>query len=206
MKLSPSQFSKIQKQASLNKIYYSDIKAEFLDHYACEIEKKMESGESFEQAFAETQHVISPKRFQMQILLATHLGMAKQLLQSILRPMILLKSALLCLSYLLIIFLLEDLTPEASEKHIKTLIFSGFIGIALISFSRDLLKNSALVASANTFWLIFCIGLFALNVDLLVFFGLSPEASLYTITFFLSLLSISGLTLVTAQYKKLKAA
>lgn len=206
MMLSPEQIDRISHKISSSEIYYTDIRAELTDHIACKVEVRMAQGQSFDQALEETCTEINPRQFQRKVLSASHLGMAKQLGSYMVRPMILLKSALLCATYLVIVFLFDDLTPEGSVKQIKTLMLSGFLGMALISFSRDLLKNSALVASANTFWWIFCVGQFALNVDLLVFFGLSPEASLYTITFFLSLLSIAGLTLVTAQYKKLKTA
>jgi hypothetical protein len=81
---------------------------------------------------------------------------------------------------------------------------SGLLGSGLLSFSRDLLKNSSLVAAGNTFWLVFCPGLFALNMDLLTFLGLSAEIALYTITFLLSLIYIAGLSQITRQFKKLE--
>lgn len=207
MKLTPKQISQIHQKIGTWQIYFNDIKAELLDHLSCAIEHRMERGQSFEQAFSETQSKINPRRFQRQILIASHLGMAKKLYRDMLEPMILLKSAVFCATWILMnVLLFEDLAPEAAAKHIKMLMFSSFLGTALLSFSRDLLKNSLLVASANSFWLIFFIGQFAFNMDLLISLGLSAENALYTITFILSLISVSGLSQITRQYKKLKTA
>jgi hypothetical protein len=206
MKLTPTQLSQIQRWICLEKVYYSDIKAELVDHVCSKIEGNMDKGQSFEQAFAKTQNAINPRHFQMQILLATYLGMAKQLFANMLKPMILLKSTVLCATWLIILFLFEDLAPDTAVKHIKTLMISVFLGMALISFSRDLLKNSLIVVAGINFCLTLCIGQFILNMDLLIFLGLSPDSALFIITYVLSVISISGLTQVTGQYKKVRPA
>ena len=206
MKLTTTQLFQIQRWIGLEKVYYSDIKAELVDHVCSKIEDNMDKGQSFEQAFAKTQNAINPRHFQIQILLATYLGMAKQLFANMLKPMILLKSTVLCATWLIILFLFEDLAPDTAVKHIKTLMVSGFLGMALISFSRDLLKNSLIVAAGINFCLTLCIGQFILNMDLLIFLGLSPDSALFIITYVLSVISISGLTQVSGQYKKVRPA
>lgn len=206
MKLNQIQLSQIQRWIGLEKVYYSDIKAELVDHVCSKIEGNMDKGQSFEQAFSKTQNAINPRHFQMQILLATYLGLAKQLFTNMLKPMILLKSAVLCATYLITLFLFEDLAPDTAVKHIKTLMVSSFLGMALISYSHDLLKNSLIVAAGINFCLTFCIGQFILNMDLLIFFGLSPDSALFIIIYVLSVISISGLTQVSGQYKKMRPA
>lgn len=205
-KLSPKELTRILKEIDRSPCYYTDIRAELTDHIACNIEAKLTNEQDFEEVLQKSLEDVNPKKFQRRILILSHLGMAKNLFRDMLRPTILLKSAVLCATWILMIFLFDDLSPAAASKHIKTLMISGLLGMAMLSFSRDLLKNSSLVAAGNTFWLVFCFGQFALNMDLLIFLGLSAEIALYTIIFLLSLIYVSGLSQVTRQFKKLNPA
>jgi hypothetical protein len=200
MKLNPEQVSQISQKISSNQVYYTDIRAELTDHIACKIEAKLTNEQDFEEVLQKSLEDVNPKKFQRRILILSHLGMAKNLFRDMLRPTILFKSAVLCATWILMIFLFDDLSPAAASKHIKTLMISGLLGMAMLSFSRDLLKSSSLVAEGNTFWLVFCFGQFALNMDLLIFLGLSAEIALYTIIFLLSLIYVSGLYQVTRQF------
>lgn len=204
--LSKEKIDQINQKIGSSQVHYTDIRAELADHIASKIEAVITNEDEFEGLLQKSMAEVNPKKFQRQLLICSHLGMAKHLFCEMLRPMILLKSALLCSTWVSLVFFLNDLTPDTAAKHIKTLMVAGFIGTALLSFSRDLLKNSSLVTAVNTFLLIFFIGQFALTMDLLIFLGLSDESALYTITFLLSLIYVSGISQVTREYKKLKTA
>ncbi|RAI92147.1 hypothetical protein [Algoriphagus yeomjeoni] len=203
MKLSLSQIAQIQSSLSGGNIYYDDIRAELVDHMASKVEDAMEAGMSFERSLSEVRKEIKPSTFQRMILISSHLGFLKTIASNMLKGSILLKSIPLFAVSLFFIYLF-DWSPEVAEKHIKTIFISTTVGFALLGFWGGLLKNSQVLSAGNTLWLMICISQFVLNLDFMVWLGLSPLAAIYLITFILSLLFIAGLSEVVSQTKKLR--
>lgn len=205
MKLTKNQIHKIQSSLSGRRIYYDDIKAELVDHFASKVEDAMEKGSSFDKAFSEISKEINPSQFQRKLLLATHIGFLKNIASNMLKGSILLKSILLFAVWVIIINFFEY-SPDVAERHVKTIFIGTTVGLALIGLWGGLLKNSKVVAAGNTLWLMICISQFVLNLDLMVWLGLSPILAIYLITFLLSHLFIAGLSEVVFQTKRLKTA
>ncbi|SFB15991.1 hypothetical protein [Algoriphagus aquimarinus] len=201
MKLTSEQISQIQSSLSGGKIYYDDIRAEMVDHIASKVEDAMEQGIPFEEALESAQKDINPFNFQMKLLVASHLGFFKTIVSNMLKGSILLKS--IPLFAVCLFFIYFDQSPEASEKHVKTIFISATVGWALMGLWGGLLKNSKVVAAGNTLWLIVCISQVVLNLDFIVWLGIPPQIAIYLITFLLSLLYIAGLSEVVFQTKKL---
>lgn len=203
MKLSTCQFNQIQSYLSKGNIYYTDIKEELVDHFASKVEDAMDEGISFDQAFSEVSKEIKPSRFQRRILLASHLGFLKAIFSNMSKGTIILKSlALFSCSLLLIYFF--DYNPIEAETHIKTVFISMILGMVILGLWGGLLKNSQLLSAGNTLWLSLCALQFILNLDWLVWLGLSPLSAVYLIAFLLSLLFIAGFSEVVSQTKKLR--
>lgn len=202
MKLTTEQIAQIKSSLSGGKIHYDDIRAELIDHMASKVEDAMESGIPFESALSEVRKEIKPSTFQMKLLIASHLGFVKTIASNMLKGSMLLKS--IPLFAVCLFFIYFDQNAEEAEKHVKTIFISTTVGFALLGFWGGLLKNSQVLSAGNTLWLMFCISQFVLNLDFIVWLGLSPLAAIYLISFLLSLLFIAGLSEVVLQTKKLK--
>lgn len=202
MKLSTSQIAQIQSSLSNGSIYYNDIRAELVDHIASKVEDAMEAGIPFERALPKVRKEIKPSTFQTKLLIASHLGFVKTIASNMLKGSILLKS--IPVFAVCLFFIYFDQSPEASEKHIRTIFISTAVGLAIVGLLGGLLKNSQVLSAGNTLWLMILISQFLLNLDFMVWLGLSPFTSIYLITFLLSLLFIAGLSEVVLQTKKLR--
>ncbi|WP_425635907.1 hypothetical protein ACPUEN_10870 [Algoriphagus yeomjeoni] len=203
MKLTADQIAKIESSLSDGNIYYDDIRAELVDHIASRVEDAMEAGIPYERALIEVRKEINPATFQMKLLVASHLGFVKTIASNMLKGSVVLKGILLFAVWVLIINFFEY-SPEVAEKHVKTISISTTLGLVLMWFWAGLLKNSQTLSVGNTLWLMICISQFALNLDLIVWLGLSPQIGIYMITFLLSLLYIAGLSEVVLQTKKVR--
>ena len=175
-----------------------------MDHMASKVEDAMEGGIPFERAFSEVKKEINPFNFQMKLLIASHLGFIKTIASNMLKGSILLKS--IPLFAVCLFFIYFDQSAEEAEKHEKIIFISTTVGFVIMGFWGGLLKNSQVLSAGNTLWLMICISQFVLNLDFIVWLGLSPLAAIYLISFFLSHLFIAGLSEVVFQTKRLKTA
>lgn len=203
MKLSPSQISQIESSLSGGKIYYEDIRAELVDHIASKVEHAMDEGASFDQALSEISKELNPSSFQRRLLVASHLGFFKTIAGNMLQGSIIFKALTMFACFLLLIYFF-DYSPMEAEIHIKTIFISLILGMVILGLLGGLLKNSQLLSAGNSLWLILCVAQFVLNLDWLVWLGLSPLASIYLIAFFLSLVFIAGFSELVSQAKKLR--
>lgn len=205
MKLNQDQIEIIKQELAKVEIYYKDIQDELLDHVASETEKFMQEGQDFSTAFQQAALSVNPEKFQMDVLIATHLSKAKRIFKSCMEPMIFIKSILLAG---LILAVVHGLGLEASFAHklIKGSFVAFVVIMALVGFKQKLLKNSKVVASGNSLWLIICLVQFFLNYDLMIFLGLEPWTISALTTAILAALFVSGLTLIVHEAKKLKLA
>lgn len=205
MKLNPEQLETIRLELSKVKIYYPDIQDELLDHVASETEQLMQEGMDFDTAFSKAAQKVNPQKFQMDVLIASHLSKAKAIFKSFIEPMILIKSLLLASLTLAVVHGLGFDIPFAIK-----LLKASFVGIGavlmLTSFKIKALNNSKLVASWNSAWLIFCLFLPITNFGLLLALGFDPQIILVFTTVYLSFLFVSGFTLTIREVQKLKTA
>ena len=204
MILSPSQIAQIQSSLSGGKIHYDDIRAELVDHMASKVEVAMDAGIPFERALSEVRKEVKPSTFQMKVLISSHLGFLKNIASNMLKASMLLKS--IPLFAVCLFFIYFDQSAEEAEKHVKTIFISTTIGFVIMGVWGGLLKNSQVLSAGNTLWLMICISHFVLNLDVMVWLGLSPIVAICLITFLLSHLFIAGLSEVVFQTKRLKTA
>lgn len=205
MKLDHEQLETIRLELSKVKIYYPDIKDELLDHVASETEQLMQEGMDFNTAFFQAAQKLNPQKFQMDVLIASHLSKAKAIFKSFIEPMILIKSLLLASLTLAVVYGLGFDIPF-SIKLLKAS-FGGIGAVLMLaSFKIKTLNNSKLVASWNSAWLIFCLFLPITNFGLLLALGFDPQIILVFTTVYLSFLFVSGFTLTIREVQKLKTA
>ncbi|MGY6559424.1 MAG: hypothetical protein ACXIT9_09085 [Nitritalea sp.] len=203
MKLNQGQIDIINKELSKAKIYYWDIQNELLDHIASETEQLMKKGLDFDTAFYQARQKVNPEKFQMNVLMATHLSKMKSIFKSFFEPMILIKSLLLAA----LIILVVNGTGLEIPFTIKWMKISFMVLISFLialTFKKKLIQNSTIVASWNSSWLVFSLMLPVTNYDLLLNLGCTPPTILRLNTFCISFLFIIGFTMTIREIQKLK--
>ncbi|MGY6520370.1 MAG: hypothetical protein ACXIUD_01485 [Mongoliitalea sp.] len=203
MKLNQCQINIINKELSKAKIYYWDIQNELLDHIASETEQLMKKGLDFDTAFHQARQKINPEKFQMNVLIATHLSKMKSLFKSFFEPIILIKSLLLAALIILVVNGTGLEIPFAIKwMKISFMVLISFL-IAL-TFKKKLIQNSTIVASWNSSWLVFWLLLPATNYDLLLTLKCTPQTILVITTLYISFLFVIGSTMTIREIQKLK--
>lgn len=203
MKLNPEQLETIRLELSKVKIYYTDIQDELLDHVASETEQLMQEGMDFNTVFSQAAQKVNPEKFQMDVLIASHLSKIKSIFKSLVEPMILIKSLLL--AGLILAFVHgSGLEIPFVIKWMKISFMILVTLLILMTFKKKLMKNSNVVASWNSSWLVFCLMLPATNFDLLISLGCTPKTILGITTLCISFLCISGSTMTIREVQKLK--
>ncbi|MEP1260006.1 hypothetical protein, partial [Algoriphagus sp.] len=189
MKLSLSQIAQIESSLSNGNIFYDDIKTELVDHFATEIEEKMDGSTSFDILLQEKLNGFDQKKFQRTLLLQSHVGMLKTIFKKMLSFWLLFK--VVVMTYIIggIVNLFSTYTPEFAEQVLKTSSILTFLVIAIVGLIRTrLLKNSQIVAAVNTLFMIGMLSQFVLQLDWLQWTGLSNQTLLYAFTFWFCLL------------------
>lgn len=207
MKLSPSQIAQIQLSLSDGNIYYEDIKAELVDHFATEIESQLAQGSSFELLLREKLGRFDKKKFQRNLLLQTHLGMLKTLFNKMLSFWLLVKVVMMTYVIGFIVTAFSTYTPGFAEQVLKTSFILTFLAVALLGLIRTrLLKNSQIVAAGNTLFMVAMLSQFVLKLDWLQWTGLSNQTLLYGFTFWFSLLLVAGFRVLSITVKRAQLA
>lgn len=203
MKLNHEQLETIRLELLKVKIYYTDIQDELLDHVASETEQLMQKGMDFNTAFSQAAKKVNPEKFQMDVLITTHLAKMKSIFKSFMEPMILIKSLLLAGFILAVVHGIGFDVPFAIK-----LLKASFVGIVavliLASFKLKALNNSKPVASWNSSLFIFCLFLPTTNFGLLRSVGFDPHTILAFTSVYVSFLFVNGLTLTIREAQKLK--
>ena len=203
MKLNPEQLETIRLELSKVKIYYTDIQDELLDHVASETEQLMQEGMDFNTAFSQAAQKVNPEKFQMDVLITTHLAKMKSIFKSLMEPIILIKSLLLA-GLILAVVHGSGLEIPFVIKWMKISFMILVTLLILMTLKKKLMKNSNVVASWNSSWLVFCLLLPATNFDLLLNLGCAPKAILGITTLCISFLFVSGFTLTIREVQKMK--
>ena len=207
MKLFPSQIAQIQSSLSGGNIYYEDIKAELVDHFAAEIEEKLDEGKSFDILLGEKLNAFDQKKFQRNLLLQTHMGMLKTIFKKMGSFWLLFKVVILTYFIGFIVIAFSSYTPEFAVKVLKTGFILTFLLIALFGLIRTrLLKNSQIVAAGNTLFMVAMLSQFVLQLEWLQWTGFSNQTLLYTFTFWFCLLLVSGFRVLSGTVKRAQLA
>ncbi|RZS96185.1 hypothetical protein [Cecembia calidifontis] len=205
MKLNPEQLETIRLELSKTKIYYTDIQDELLDHVASETEQLMQEGMDFNTAFSQAAQKVNPEKFQMDVLIASHLSKIKSIFKSLVEPMIFIKSLLL--AGLILAFVHgSGLEIPFAIKWMKTSFIVLITLLIVLSFRKKLLKNSNVVASWNSSWLVFWLMFIVIDFDLLLKLGFTAQTIFAINTLSISFLCISGYTMTIREIQKLKTA
>ncbi|GHB34498.1 hypothetical protein [Mongoliitalea lutea] len=205
MKLNHEQLETIRLELSKVKVYYTNIQDELLDHIASKTEQLMKEGLDFRSAFDQATQKVNPEKFQMDVLITTHLAKMKSIFKSFMEPMILIKSLLLAALIMLAVNSIGLEIPFA----IKWMKISFIVIIALLivlSFRIKLLKNSHVVASWNSSWLVFWLMFLIIDFDLLLKLGFTAQTIFAINTLSISFLFVSGSTMTMREIHKLKTA
>ncbi|WP_304517827.1 hypothetical protein [Cecembia rubra] len=205
MKLNHEQLEIIRLELSKVKIYYTDIQDELLDHVASETEQLMQEGMGFNRAFAQAARSMNPEKFQMDVLITTHLTKMKSIFKSFMEPMILIKSLLLATLIMLSVKGIGLEIPFAI-KWMKISFIVLITLLIILSFRKKLLKNSNVVSSWNSSWLVFWLMFLVIDFDLLLKLGFTAQTIFAITTLCISFLFVSGSTMTIREIQKLKTA
>jgi hypothetical protein len=207
MKLSPYQITQIQLSLSGGSIYYDDIKAELVDHFATEIEAQLALGKSFESLLQEKLSSFNKRRFQRNLLLHTHAGMLKAIFKKMFSFWLLFKVAIMTYIIGFIINVFSTYTPDFALTILKTSFILAFLAIAILGLIRTrLLKNSQIVAAGNTLFMIAMLSQFVLQLKWLQWTGLTNQTLLYAFTFWFCLLLVAGFRVLSSTVKRAQLA
>tara|TARA_R110002020_G_scaffold471841_1_gene699290 strand:- start:171 stop:794 length:624 start_codon:yes stop_codon:yes gene_type:complete len=207
MKLSCDQITKIQSSISGGKIYYDDLRAELVDHFATEIEEKMDGSTSFDILLQEKLNGFDQKKFQRTLLLQSHVGMLKAIFKKMLSFWLLFK--VVFMTYIIggMVNLFSTYTPEFAEQVLKTSFILTFLVIAIFGLIRtSLLKNSQIVAAGNTLFMVAMLSQFALLTEWLQWTGFSNQSLLYVFAFWFCLLLVAGYRVLSGTVKRVQLA
>lgn len=207
MNLSKDQINQIEKSLSNGLIFYDDIKTELVDHFATEIEEKLDEKKSFEILLNEKLRGFDQKKFQRALLLQSHLGILKVIFKKMLSFWLLFK--VVFMTYIIggIVNLFSTYTPEFAEQVLKTSFILTFLMIAIFGLIRTrLLKNSQIVAAGNTLFMVAMLSQFILKIEWLGWTGLSNQTILYGFTFWFCILLVAGFRVLSGTVKRVQLA
>ena len=207
MKLSSDQIAQIQSSFSHGSIFYDDIREELVDHFAAEIEEKMDGSTSFDILLQEKLNGFDQKKFQRTLLLQSHLGMLKAIFKIMLSFWLLFK--VVFMTYIIggIVNLFSTYTPEFAEQVLKTSFILTFLVIAIFGLIRTrLLKNSQIVAAENTLIMVAMLSQFALQTEWLQWTGFSNQSLLYAFALWFCLLLVAGFRVLSGTVKRVQLA
>ncbi|PZX60465.1 hypothetical protein LV84_00744 [Algoriphagus ratkowskyi] len=207
MILSPSQITQIQSSLSNGKIYYEDIRAELVDHFASEIEGKLAQGRSFDSLLQEKLRSLEKSKYQRSLLLQTHVGMLKAIFNKMLSFWLLFKVVIMTCLIGFWINVFSHTTPDFAEMVLKISFIIAFSSVALLGLIRTrLLKNSQIVAAGNTLFMIAILSQFVLQLDWLQWTGHTDQTLLYAFTFWFCLLLVAGFRVLSSTVKRAQLA
>lgn len=205
MKLSFYQIAQIQSSLSNGNIFYDDIKAELVDHFATEIEEKMDGSNSFDLLLQEKLVVFDQKKFQRTLLLQSHIGMLKAIFNNMLSFWLLVKVAVMTFVIGFIINSFSTFTPEFAEQVLKISFILTFLVIAFLGLIRTrFLKNSQIVAAGNSLIMLGMISQFILRLEWLQWTGLTNKSLLFVLTFWFCLLLVAGFRVLLRKVKRVQ--
>ncbi|MBN7811602.1 hypothetical protein J0A68_11615 [Algoriphagus sp. H41] len=204
--LTPEQIAKIQSSLAFGSIFYEDIKAELVDHFATAIENDLGGEKSFESLLFEKLSQLDLTRFQRQFIFQAHLGAAKALFRKV-SARLLFKVILITIVLGACVNVFSHTTPHFAETALKTAVMVVFLAIAAAGlFKARFLKNSQIVASGNTVFLIAILSQPVLRLEWLQWTGFSDQTLLYAFTFWFCLLLTAGYRLLSETVKKSQLA
>ena len=204
MKLSSDQIFQIQSSFSSGNIFYDDIRAELVDHFATEIEEKMDGNKSFDILLMEKLNEFDQKKFQRALLLQSHLGMLKAIFKKMVSFWLLVK--VIIMTYVLGVFI-NAFNDYSAEQLLKTSFITAFIALAFLGLIRTrLLKNSQIVAAGNSLFMLGMISQFVLRLEWLQWTGLSNTFLLFALTFWFCLLLVAGFRVLSGTVKRVQLA
>ena len=205
--LTPEQIAKIQSSLAFGAIFYEDIKAELVDHFATEIENELDSGKTFESLLEEKLAAFDKVNFQRNLLLQKHLGMSKAIFNKMFSFWLLVKVTVMTYVVGFIVTAFSTYTPDFAEKILKIAFMLFFVAILSAGiFRARLLKNSQIVAAGNSLFLIAIFSQFALRLEWLGWTGFSNQTLLYVFTFWFCLLLVAGFRVLSDTVKKTQLA
>ncbi len=206
MGLTAEQIAKIQSSCA-SSIFYEDIRAELVDHFATEIENELGNGNTFESLLQEKLARFDSGRLQRNLLIQAHLGMVKAIFSNMFSLWLLVKVTVVTYIVGFIVTAFSNYTPSFAETALKTGVMVAFLIIALAAlFRAKLLKNSQIVAAGNSVFLIAIFSQFVFRLEWLQWTGLSNQTLLYAFTFWFCLLLVAGFRVLSNTVKKTQLA
>lgn len=203
--LSPSQLDRIRRKISSSQVYYTDIRAELIDHIASKIEAELRDENEFERLLQKSLAEVNPKKFQQSLLIQAHLNSLKEFLGNFGNLKIMVKTIAMTFVIGSFINLFSKNTPEFAETALKSaFLIACYSGFILGLWKNKYLSNSRVLTSANVLFLIASLSQFFLRLEWLTWTGANTQQLLFFMTACFSFILCSGYTNLFRQFRKLQ--
>ena len=203
--LSPQEIARINQKIGPSQVYYTDIRAELVDHFAYKIEAELSNEVEFEGLLQKTLSDINTKKFQREVLIQAHLSSLKEFFGNFGDLRMMAKGIAMTFFIGSFINLFSKNTPEFAEAALKTsFLIACYGGFVLGLWKNTYLSNSRVLTSANVLFLIASLSQFFLRLEWLTWTGANPQQVLFFMTACFSFILCSGYTNLFRQFRKLQ--
>ncbi|WP_268034575.1 hypothetical protein [Algoriphagus sp. PAP.12] len=205
MELTKSHLDQIKSIANSNDIYYRDIRNEWIDHIASQIENVEDDGKHFNEILEEKIEGLLPRKFQRQILLNIHWGVMRDFFFSLfhLKNLIISLVITLVIGGFLSLFIssVQDLPFQA----LKTTFLIAAYGTVIFGFWKSKTRrNAQVLATVNSIFFLASMSVWVFHQDFLQLIGISPKIALYALTFYFMVFLVSAFQMLFKKIQRLR--
>jgi hypothetical protein len=203
--LTTQEITQISKKISSNQVYYTDIRAELIDHIASKIEAELRDENEFERLLQKSLAEVNPKKFQQSLLIQAHLNSLKEFLGNFGNLRIMVKTIAMTFVIGSFINLFSKNTPEFAETALKSaFLITCYSGFILGLWKNKYLSNSQVLTSANVLFLIASLSQFFLRLEWLSWTEANNQQLLFFMTACFSFVLCSGYTNLFSKFQNLQ--
>lgn len=191
--LSQLEIAQINQKIGSSQVYYTDIRAELIDHIASKIEDELQEEERFDASLQKCLEEINPKEFQRKVLIQAHLDSINEFFGNIGDLKLVVKSIAMTILIGSFINFFSNHTPEFAETALKTAFLIACYGSFILTlWGNKYFGNSKLLTAANVLFLVASFSQFFLRLEWLTWTGATNQQLLFFMTACFSFILCSG--------------
>ncbi|WP_111670492.1 hypothetical protein [Algoriphagus litoralis] len=203
--LTTQEIAQISKKISSSQVFYTDIRAELIDHIASKIEAELRDENEFERLLQKSLAEVNPKKFQQSLLIQAHLNSLKEFLGNFGNLRIMVKTIAMTFVIGSFINLFSKNTPEFAETALKTaFLIASYSGFLVGLWKNKFLSNSQVLTSANVLFLIASLSQFFLRLERLSWTEANNQQLLFFMTACFSFVLCSGYANLFRKFQNLQ--
>lgn len=205
MELTKSHLEQIKSIANRNDIYYQDIRNEWIDHIASQIEDIEDDERSFNELLDEKVKNLPPRKFQREVLLNIHWGVIRDFFFSLFHLKNLIKSLVMTLVIGGFLSLFLSNTQDFPFQALQTSFLIATYGTVIFGFWQSKTRrNAQILATVNSIFFLASMSVFVLGLELFHNVGLPPKVALYGLTFYFMLFLVSAFRMLLKKIQRLR--